>query len=603
MKLTVKIDPDAPPLAASVTGYGVSLAALIAEDPRLNRAEGQRFRWESFLASAAIHLAVITAIVASGQLFSKKSDDAALAEALQEVERERPRMIVLDLSSPFLAPALSAPTDSSGNTPGPSKDSGGQPAPKAPKPAGTEGGARGDGARTVARFIVPNLPQPTPGARQTFLLPDSDLKVADQPLPTLPNLVVRSPLTPTPPKFEYERFSFRSKADVPKPETAAVVSSQSAPDINAPVVQGGDVDFAMTPVAPLQRMAAERFQMPVHGQTSSAAVATQALEASAPIPSLIAQNPNPAPLSGLIVLPDSNQLAEFHGSDDADGPGSGEPTDLAVVTSSGADSGGATGDGIGTSPGQSSEPGSGSGLSAGVGSGLATSGAGVGAGGDNIGGQGLGDGRSTMAVSIGDGGDGRGRGSGAASGISGAGISRTGAGNGQGSGSGQDSGNGVGTGIGTATGGGESGLGPPLGDAARYIEVKMLHPETGRHDIVVVQASGGGAVPDSAGILDGKPVYTVYLDVGAPKAWILQYAVPRQGGSAQNEMVVQLGNPAPVVAPYPMVTYLPRVSDDGRDGYVMLHGYLAVSGRLEDLRLIRGGKSDLEKILVPILKE
>ena len=131
----------------------------------------------------------------------------------------------------------------------------------------------------------------------------------------------------------------------------------------------------------------------------------------------------------------------------------------------------------------------------------------------------------------------------------------------------------------------------------------MLHPELGKHDIVVVQASGGGAVPDSAGILDGKPVYTVYLDVGAPKAWILQYAVPTQGGSAQNEMVVQLGNPAPVVAPYPMVTYLPRVSEDGRDGYVMLHGYLAISGRLEDLRLIRGGKSDLEKILVPILKE
>ena len=601
MKLIVKIDPDAPPLAASVASYGLSLAALIAEDPRLNTAERQRFRWESFLASVAIHLAVVSAIVASGQLLSRNSDDAALAEALQEIEREPPRMIVLDLSSPFLAPALSEPDDSSGNKPGPNKDAGGPPGPKAPKPPGTNGGAKGDGARTVARFIVPNLPQPTPGARQTFLLPDSDLEVADQPLPTLPNLVVRSPLTPTPPKFEYERFSFTAKADVPKPETAAVVSSQSAPDINAPVVQGGDVDFAMNQVAPLQRLAPERFQMPVQGQTSSAPVAAQALEASAPIPSLIAQNPNPAPLSGLVVLPDANQLAEFHGSDEADGPGSGEPTDLAIVTSSGVDSGGATGDGIGTSPGQSSEPGSGSGLSAGVGSGSGAMGSG--AGGDNIGGQGLGDGRSTMAVSIGDGGDGRGRGSGAASGISGAGISRTGAGNGQGSGSGQDSGNGVGTGIGTATGGGESGLGPPLGDAARYIEVKMLHPETGRHDIVVVQASGGGAVPDSAGILDGKPVYTVYLDVGAPKAWILQYAVPRQGGSAQNEMVVQLGNPAPVVAPYPMVTYLPRVSDDGRDGYVMLHGYLAVSGRLEDLRLIRGGKSDLEKILVPILKE
>ncbi len=602
MKLIVKLDPDAPPPAASVAGYGLSIAALIAEDPGLNTAPRSTYRWGSFLASAAIHIAVITAIVASGQLFPGLSDEAALAEALEESERERPRMIVLDLSSPFLAPALEKSDDAGGNEPGPKNDAGGLKSPKAAEPAGTAGGAQGDGARTVARFTVPNLPKPTPGARQTFLLPDSNLQVADEPLPTLPNLVVRSPVSPALPKFEYERFSFTAEPDAPTPESTAVVSTQSAPVLDAPAVQGGEIDFATNKVTPLQPLPPERFRMPLQGQESSAPAGVKALQASAPIPSLIAQNPNPAPLGGLVVLPGMNQLAEFHTSDETNGPGSGRPTNLALVTSAGGDSDGATGEGGGTSPGQASEPGSGSGLTAGLGSGSGAAGTGSGAGGNNGPGQGLGDGQSTMAVSLGGGGTGTGRGSGDASGLSG-----SGGGNGQGSGSGQGSGAGSGlgngSGSGTGTGGIGSGLGSTLGDAARYIEVKMLHPETGKHDIVVVQASGEGAIPDSGGILDGKPVYTVYLDVGAPKAWILQYAVPSPRETAANQMVVQLGNPAPVVAPYPMVTYLPRVDEDGREGYVMLHGFLAISGRLEELRLIRGGKSDLEKVLVPILKE
>ena len=115
MKLIVKVDPDAPPLAASVASYGLSLAALIAEDPGLNTAPRHTYRWGSFLASVALHIAVITAIVASGQLFPDLSDEAALAEALEESERERPRMIVLDLSSPFLAPALEE-SDDAGET-------------------------------------------------------------------------------------------------------------------------------------------------------------------------------------------------------------------------------------------------------------------------------------------------------------------------------------------------------------------------------------------------------------------------------------------------------------------------------------------------------
>ena len=50
--------------------------------------------------------------------------------------------------------------------------------------------------------------------------------------------------------------------------------------------------------------------------------------------------------------------------------------------------------------------------------------------------------------------------------------------------------------------------------------------------------------------------------------------------------IIKLGSPAPVSAPYPMVTVRPP--EDWRYGseYLLVHGYLDTTGRFRDLRIL-----------------
>ena len=78
----------------------------------------------------------------------------------------------------------------------------------------------------------------------------------------------------------------------------------------------------------------------------------------------------------------------------------------------------------------------------------------------------------------------------------------------------------------------------------------------------------------------------MYLQVGAPREWILQYCVPNRAGPVQTGGLVKLGNPEPVRAPYPMVTVRPP--EDWRHGsdYVLVHGFLDESGRFRDMTIL-----------------
>jgi len=116
--------------------------------------------------------------------------------------------------------------------------------------------------------------------------------------------------------------------------------------------------------------------------------------------------------------------------------------------------------------------------------------------------------------------------------------------------------------------------------------LRILHPNNGVFDIVVVQSTAVGTFPDGAEVLSGRPIYTVYLQVGASKEWILQYCIPNSVGSIQTGSLVQLGNPTPVRAPYPMVTLRPP--EDWRHGadYLLVHGFLDESGRFRDMKIL-----------------
>ncbi len=116
--------------------------------------------------------------------------------------------------------------------------------------------------------------------------------------------------------------------------------------------------------------------------------------------------------------------------------------------------------------------------------------------------------------------------------------------------------------------------------------LRILHPADGVFDVVVVQTSNAEAFSEGADALSGRPIYTVYLQVGAPKEWIMEYCLPNSSGAVQTGGLVNLGNPDPVTAPYATVTVRPP--EDWRHGsdYLLVHGFLDESGRLRDMQVL-----------------
>lgn len=120
--------------------------------------------------------------------------------------------------------------------------------------------------------------------------------------------------------------------------------------------------------------------------------------------------------------------------------------------------------------------------------------------------------------------------------------------------------------------------------------LRVIHPSNGVFDIVVVQSSSSETFPERTDALSGRPIYTVYLQVGAPKEWILQYCVPNMAGPIQSGSVVNLGNPEAVGAPYPTVTVRPP--EDWRHGadYLLVHGFLDESGRFREMKILQSSQ-------------
>jgi hypothetical protein len=134
------------------------------------------------------------------------------------------------------------------------------------------------------------------------------------------------------------------------------------------------------------------------------------------------------------------------------------------------------------------------------------------------------------------------------------------------------------------------------------LATRIEHPAGGVFD-VVVQSTGLEGFAESAGVLSGKPIYSVFLSVGAPKDWILQYCLPY--GEEQAEVsgsVVRLGSPSPLAAPYPRLTFRPPLSH-GPGTHLMLHGYISVSGRFQELRMLGTGDPKAAAGVVAVLEE
>lgn len=111
------------------------------------------------------------------------------------------------------------------------------------------------------------------------------------------------------------------------------------------------------------------------------------------------------------------------------------------------------------------------------------------------------------------------------------------------------------------------------------------HPETGTFDIVIEQSSGEAGIPGAANLLHGAPIYTVYLQVGDWKEWVLEYCAADAAPSRAAETgVVQLGSPVRIESPYPLVTVRPQVRQAPGKRYFLLHGMINADGKPVDFR-------------------
>jgi hypothetical protein len=140
----------------------------------------------------------------------------------------------------------------------------------------------------------------------------------------------------------------------------------------------------------------------------------------------------------------------------------------------------------------------------------------------------------------------------------------------------------AGSGDGTGAGPG----GPGNGDASIATDppfVKLVR--TPAKDFVVTQTNS--FIPGTAGLLTGRPVYTVYVGVGQGRDWILQYCLPPDGTAVvRNSNVVQAGSATPVSTPYALVIFRPPVQFKAGFRYAFVHGTINVSGRLENARMV-----------------
>jgi hypothetical protein len=130
--------------------------------------------------------------------------------------------------------------------------------------------------------------------------------------------------------------------------------------------------------------------------------------------------------------------------------------------------------------------------------------------------------------------------------------------------------------------------------------IRRMHPSGGAFDVVIVQAAPEKAFHPAAA-LSGKPVYTVYLEVGAPKPWVLQFCVPAAEGAPAMSPVVNLADVQPVKAPYPMVTFIQPALAAVTSGYNLVHGFISANGRFRDLKAV-GGNERAVRVL-PLLEQ
>ena len=109
--------------------------------------------------------------------------------------------------------------------------------------------------------------------------------------------------------------------------------------------------------------------------------------------------------------------------------------------------------------------------------------------------------------------------------------------------------------------------------------VHISLPADGRYGAVVVGSSITDAFPETEGIMADRLTYTVYLQVGLPRAWIMQYSLPESSERGVNTIRPD--------APFPYEIYRPKISgNDVTTDAILVHGLVNAAGHFEQLEIV-----------------
>ena len=124
---------------------------------------------------------------------------------------------------------------------------------------------------------------------------------------------------------------------------------------------------------------------------------------------------------------------------------------------------------------------------------------------------------------------------------------------------------------------GSSGTGQGNRPSAARIEL----PINGHFGAVVVGSSLQDQFPEMGDVWSGRMAYTVYLHVGLPRSWILQYSLPRSADAGE------AGAIAPLDAPWPYNIVRPNLPPGAINADALLvHGFVNRAGRFEALNIV-----------------
>jgi hypothetical protein len=127
-----------------------------------------------------------------------------------------------------------------------------------------------------------------------------------------------------------------------------------------------------------------------------------------------------------------------------------------------------------------------------------------------------------------------------------------------------------------------------LAPVVRPGELRVVHPENGRFPMVLSRTTLPEDAPEA---LKGRTIYTVWLDVGTARQWLLHYS----STDPQVQMsgnVVRIAAVERIEAPYPQITIVPSGETGVGNNRLTITGILDSAGKLRGLK--PAGASDEE---------